>query len=322
MNLTGKVILLLIFIAIVFYNIQTATAPTRESFDSSEIPINIPALTSVDLYEKNKIPGVQCDTLYYGSQFLTDSNDLFQARYCLQFKHPDAGTADYDYATRFKEHLTRRMGVYIQAAPLETFETDSLRHLVRNKLFYFKLSNNNERPIQGPVFAILTQAPYMIDDRGDVISHQPFNRDDYSYAAPAFAVARTEDTPPKRGLRMYIHLVYLMYDTNRKVVDTNATSFDFASYFMEKMQAIQALKVDKNLCGIRCIGDGIRGLLCGCVNQSQPYLSRCLGTTENTPAALQNENQLTDYMMMYRIQESASQVSGLFSATYFEDVKV
>jgi hypothetical protein len=105
-------------------------------------------------------------------------------------------------------------------------------------------------------------------------------------------------------------------------VDTEASGFDFASYFNGKMAAIKGLKVDNSLCHTRCIGDGIRGLICGCVNQTAPYLSRCLGTSENTPAALQNTNQLTDYMMLYRIQENASQVADLFSATYFEDVKV
>jgi hypothetical protein len=317
MNLTGQVILVLLFIAIVFYNFRQA-ARVPEAFSATDI--NIQSLTSVDLYQKNK--GAMCDTLYYGSQFLTDANDLFQARYCLNFKDPKATEMDYDYMTRFKDYLTEQMGVYIQSAPLETFETDSLRQLVRNKLFYFKLSNgDDERPIQGPVFAVITQAPYMIDDKGDVIYHQPFNRDDYSFA-PAFAVGRPEDTPPKNGLRIYVHLVYLMYNTKREVVDTKATTFDFKDYFTEKMAAIRGLKVDNSLCNIRCIGDGIRGLICGCVNQTKPYLSRCLGTDENTPAALQNTNQLTDYMMLYRIQENASQVADLFSATYFEDVKI
>lgn len=335
MNLTGQVILLLFFTAIVFYNIQSGlrasqapqASPTREPFETTlPISISIPALNSMDILQKN--PAAQCDTLYYGSPFLADSNDLLQARYCLQFKHPDASTDTYDYAARFKETLTRDMGVFVQSAPLEAFETESLRDLIRKKLFYFKLANrkdeeDDELPIQGPVFAIITQAPYMLDDKGDVIYHQPFNREDYPYA-PAFAVARATDTPPKRGLRMYLHLVYLMYQPDRTVVDITAPSFDFADYFNRKMRPIQSLKVAKSLCGIRCAGEGIRGLLCGCVNQTTPYLSRCLGNNDSIPSGdiRQNDNQLTDYMMLYRIQESSSQVRDLFSATYFEDVKV
>jgi hypothetical protein len=312
MNRLGIIVLSMLFALLVVFNFYTTETFTTD--------ISLPQITSVDVYEKN--PSIQCDTLYYGSPFLTDSNDLFQARYCLQYKDSQALNPNYSYMDRFHRYLTQKMGVYIQSAPLETFDTDALRRLIRDKLFYFKLSNTaDENPIQGPVFAVITQAPYYIDDQGGVIYHQPFNKDDYSYA-PTLTVQQPDLTPPRDGLRIYAHLIYLMYKPDRSVVNISANDFDFKTYFKNKTSPLKALQTNNNMCRIRCVGDGIRGLLCGCVNQSQPYLSRCLGTTDDTPAGLQNTNQLTDYMMLYRINESASQVSGLFSETYFEDVKI
>lgn len=319
MNLTGQVILLLFFIAIVFYNIRHANQSNqKESFATMPINVPIDSITSTDIYEKNK--GIMCDTLYYGSDFLTDRTDLFQARYCLKYVDPLVDDSNYDYAERFKSYLTNTMNVYVQSFQMDTMEMESIRANIQTKLFYFKMANANESAIQGPVYAILTQAPYLLDDDGDVIYHQPFNRSDYPTHTPTFAVANKDKVPPVNGIRVYVHLVYMMYDKNHVSVNTTANTFDFKNYYNQKMATIKNLKVDSNLCNIKCIGDG--GLLCGCVNQTKPYESHCLGPLANQAPALQNNNKFTDYMMMYRINERAPKISYLFATTYFEDVKI
>jgi len=322
MNLTGKVILILFFIAIVFYNIRhsqyLANVDSKEPFVASTIDVPIDRITSTDIYEKNK--GIMCDTLYYGSDFLTDINDTFQARYCLKYVDATAEQPNYDYAERFKQFLSNGMNVYVQSQQMDTMEMDSIRANIQTKLLYFKLANSNVAPVQGPVYAILTQAPYMLDDTGDVIYHQPFNRSDYPTNTPTFAVANKDKVPPVNGIRVYLHLVYLMYDRNRTPVNATASTFNFNQYYTQKMATLQGLKVDSNLCNIKCIGDG--GLLCGCVNQTKPYESHCLGPLAGQAPVLQNTNKFSDYMMLYRINERASRISNLFSSTYFEDVKI
>lgn len=321
MELTGKVILSLFFIAIVFYNLRHARARSRsESFAVIDVPID--SITSTDIYEKNK--NVMCDTLYYGADFLTDSNDIFQARYCLKYQDPNVHNANYDYASAFKNYLQVRaanpMDAYIQAFQMDTMEMESIRKAIQTKLFYFMMANDKEAPVQGPVYAVLTQAPYLLDDDGDVIYHQPFNRADYPMQTPFFAVANRDNVPPTNGVRVYVHLIYLMYDRNRTPIDATRDEFDFNHHYTTQMRALQALRTDHSLCNIKCMNDG--GLLCGCVNQAKPYESHCLGVNPTVTPQPQNTNQFTDYMMLYRIQEKAASISPLFSTLLFEDVKI
>lgn len=317
MDLTGKVILILFFIAIVFYNLRHGRAAyALEPF--APIDVSIDSITATDIYQKNK--SEMCDTLYYGADFLTDANDIFQARYCLKYTDPKIHDSTYDYATAFKTFLQNASDVYVQAFQMDTMEMESIRKAIQTKLFYFMMANPKEAPVQGPVYAVLTQAPYLLDDDGDIIYHQPFNRDDYPMQTPTFAVANRDNVPPTNGIRVYVHLIYLMYNKNRAPVDATSPTFNFNQHYTTIMAPIKRLKVDHTLCNIKCINDG--GLLCGCVNQTKPYESHCLGVNPTVTPQPQNTNQFTDYMMLYRIQEKASSISPLFSQLYFEDIKI
>ena len=175
-----------------------------EKFTSFPVEVWNTEITSTNTYVRN--PSILCPTLRYASTFLGDSEDIFQMRYCLEKKHDAERTDGYKHSI---ENMLYGLDMYVQVIEKDTTQLSTLRKDVERVLFNF----NQGRKIQGPIFAILTQAPYYIDDNDQLIYHQPFNKEEYRYSPHL-----PHKPLPTNGLRVTLHLLFPMYTKNRTLI--------------------------------------------------------------------------------------------------------
>jgi len=120
--------------------------------------------------------------------------------------------------------------------------------------------------IKGPIYAMLSQAPFMRDEKGNVISVQ-YNIVDYNQS-PVNVMKKGDDT----NVRLFISvtLYFTRYFKNRQ---ERSNPYDLkgvlSGYISRKPQ-----------CYLSCFND-IDNKFCGCINQTSPYVSKCVGTPAN-----------------------------------------
>lgn len=275
-----------------------------------------------------------CDTMYYAGSMLSDSNDVLHPRWCLRWNPTNsADMTAHDYLTSLKAYLQADGGIggaegtmYVDTIFMDADDMEPMYETIQKRLFYFAANTREAgtaaeapltpKPIQGPVYVILGQAPYYLDEYGDTIHHQPFQRQAYGMNPTL-----PQTLPPKAGLRIYAHLLFPMYKKDKTKINSQTPGFDFNQHYKNKLRRVKGLKVDANMCKIKCLNSS--SLLCGCVNQNEPYRSRCMAeNTDTGVGSLQNKNVFADHCMLYRINENARRMSPLFSKIYFEDIKI
>lgn len=248
--------------------------------------------------------------MYYGGSMLADADDVLHPRWCLRLNPTDsADMSAHDYFSALQRTL-ENSNLYVESFKIDTDDIHQVYKEIHKRLFYFAVNRENPKPVQGPVYVVLAQAPYFKDKYGETIHHQPFSRTEYGMNPML-----PNEIPPRHGLRIYTHMIFPMYDTQKQVIDTEVPSFDFKRHYTATMEILNELKVDANMCRLNCL-DSTTGLLCGCVNQNEPYVSRCMATNS------QNDNVFADHAMLYRINENSRKISSLFSTTYYEDIKI
>jgi hypothetical protein len=352
-----QAIIILLFTILLIYNLREITV--FEKFTSS-IPVSFPInvwnteITSTNVYNKNA--SLMCETLRYASNYLGDSNDIFQMRYCLEKKH----NADLtDGHAKVIEEMVGSLDMYVQTIHKDTTQMSTLREDVERLLFNFKQG----RKVQGPVFAILAQAPYYIDNKDVLIHHQPFNKKEYLYSPTL-----PHKVLPYNGIRITMHLLFPMYRKDKTLVkiatDETRKQMMASLYSQENVnELVRTLYADtsnrfKTETAIeaevkRRIQESLRefdsntfkshlisrlqpiqqyksnsdmckihcigdtGLLCGCKNQNAPYTSRCMGRLNATD--MQNTDY-HDYMIFYRLNEKSEKLKRYFTFSYYEDV--
>lgn len=359
-----QVICVILFIILVLYNLKGSPIDmffghVWERFTVPSVPSEVwnTEITSTNIYDKN--PSLMCDTLRYASKFLGDGNDTLQIRYCIETamnRYDDY----HDRHLRIVEDLFGNMDMYIQTIEKETTNMTTIRKDIERALFNFKAG----RKVQGPVFALVSQAPYYVDNGQQLIYHQPFNREQYRYAPTLHDKSALRPT----GVQVAVHLCFVMYDNNKTLITLTSdeerqqhindtytensvrtlvgnlmkdpsnkystqekldaelqrhmkstlVQLDgarFKDHLKSRLAPIKNLKSNSNMCKIHCIGD--TGLLCGCMNQNEPYMSRCMG--KKNPYDSQNTDY-HDYIVFYRVNEHANKLKRYFTGLYYEDV--
>lgn len=291
-----QLLLIIAFVILLVYNAKPQLL-TNIGEGFTNYIVNNTHISSSDVYNKN--PGAMCDTMYYASRFLGDSDDTFQTRYCMSI--PDN---NMNYTEALKDILDKGEFAY-DTITKNIFNMNEIRKDVERLLFNFQKG----RKIQGPVFAIFTQAPYYLDKKGYVIYHQPYNQLEYTLK-PQYEF----QNPPQSGMKVVLHLIYPMY-TKKRERYTDIT--DIRNHLMKQVSPFQELKTRNDLCRIHCVGD--QGMMCGCLNTDTPYPSRCLG--KETPNDTQ-DTQYTNYMMMYRVNEQSTKIRKYFTNKYIEDTRL
>lgn len=291
-----QVLIILAFVTLLLYNAKPELfLRIKEGFNNYTVTNT--HISSSDIYNKN--PGAMCDTMFYASRYLGDSDDIFQTRYCMSI--PDN---QLNYMDAMKGILDNENFAY-DTISKNIFSMNDIRKDIERLFFNFQRG----KKIQGPVFAIFTQAPYYLDKKGNVIYHQPYNQLEYTLK-PQYEFQH----PPKGGMLVIMHLIYPMYDKNRERI-LNIT--DIRNHLLKQIEPFQKLKTRNDLCRIHCIGDS--GMMCGCVNTDTPYPSRCLG--KESPDDTQNKGYI-NYMMMYRVNEHSTKMNKYFTNNYIEDSRL
>jgi PBP1b-binding outer membrane lipoprotein LpoB len=312
------IVAVIVFMILIGMNLQIAP---KEHFAAAPAPttsttIQDGSIQSMDLYLNNK--SLMCDTMYYAGSMLSDAKSLLHPRWCLRWNPTQSAQMDaHDYLNTLATEL-ESTNMYVESFSIDSDDMEPVFVAIQKKLFYFAVNRETPKSIQGPVFIVMGQAPYYTDIYGDVIHHQPFQRDAYGMNPTL-----PQQAPPQGGLRLYIHIVFPMYDKNKKAIDVSASAFDFKNHYKSKMVPLKALKIDDAMCRIKCLNSS--GLLCGCVNQNAPYKSRCMADDPSITASSvtpQNKNVFADHSMLYRINENSPRVSPIFSKTYYEDIKI
>lgn len=202
-----QVIIMILFLILLIHNLYKS--PVAEKFTGiipTPFPINVwnTEITSTNVYDKN--PAILCDTLKYASTYLGDSDDVFQVRYCLEKQHNAELTNGH---AKVIEDMLSGLDMYVLSIDKDTTQMSTLRTDIERLLFNFKQG----RKVQGPVFAILTQAPYYIDDNDTLIYHQPFNKEEYR-----FSPTLPHKVIPYNGLRITMHLLFPMYKKDKSPI--------------------------------------------------------------------------------------------------------
>jgi len=290
-----KILIVVLFVVCLIYNVAPRDfwSELTENFGFQVDNTNILSST---VYDKNK--GAMCDTMNYGASFLTDSNDILSTRFCMGYKDPNINFE------KTMDDSMKTSSMFIDKITKETMNLDSLRIDIERKLFDFKKGQK----VQGPVYAMISQAPYYTDKQGDVIFHQPFNKNEY-LQAPNYEF----QSPPKNGLYVIVYLLYPMYDKAKQRI----TITNFKDHLLEQMKPYHDQKTHGDMCKIHCIGD--TGLFCGCLNTNSPYSSRCLGPVDETDT---QNTAYTTYTMMYRVNESSKKMKPYFTKQNVNDVSI
>lgn len=206
-----QIVVILLFILLLIYNLREVSfkesfgtifpsRPSDEALDVWDIQIS-----STSVYDKT--PTHLCDTLRYASKYLGDSDDVFQIRYCLE-KEINTETLDEQHQTVL-DSMIGSLDMYTQTIVKDTFDMKMIRRDIERALFNFKQG----RKVQGPVFAIVTQAPYYIDDNGVTIYQQPFNKLEYRLSPTL-----PHKYLPADGIRLIVHLLFPMYNRNKEQI--------------------------------------------------------------------------------------------------------
>lgn len=131
-------------------------------------------------------------------------------------------------------------------------------------------NKNKGQKFDDPAYVLISQSPFMRDDKGNVIAMQ-FNTSEYNYQ-PINYTRTGASTKDARPLYFFIQIILTKY-TNNYDKRRNNQSFDLKLFLFPLLSKSAQ-------CYISCIGDTTNSF-CGCMNRdavagdNQSYASKC-----------------------------------------------
>lgn len=248
----------------------------KETFIGEEVEIykkNKPVDNS-NIVESNKLKDIRKAENNYINDIYVDKmygldNDLIITDRCIKMKlegNPD----------NFKKNLNNKLDKL--SFPYRMHETytydysDLEAHIIQQiKEFY---SQHNLEIINGPIYVLLFQAPYLrdIDSKCNVINKNVQYNDYYKkYNDISYNVEKNNCNLPIDIRKTYV-LMYILFPTYNKKGQFVYQNWDNIKCNMSDL--LKYFQHDKG-CFIKCKGSNNK--ICGCLNTDTPYKARCTG---------------------------------------------
>ena len=216
--------------------------------------------TSKSLYQ---LGSAKNDAQFYRSlreraPLLDDRDDLLTMNRCMTMKY--VNDANWNSSIR---KVAADADIFVDLAEVTTSDFQVVRARIVDSM-QKRVDANAGVQLPGPVYVMLGQAPYYRDAEGRTISVQ-FNADTYGMD---YYNREAQGSPPTIVVKVAVIFPMLThkgaYAPNRKWSDVVC-----------KLGWLLKSRSKETGCFLTCPGD--RTMFCGCLNQSSPYESRCLG---------------------------------------------
>lgn len=242
-----------------------------------------------------------------------DDTDVMFLRSCVMMRDTDE-----DMYPRMEKMLKSSVKYFVQPFEFRTKHFNDVRNRIKEELGLF--GNQVGGTIQGPVFALVFQAPYYrdFDSANQTIHIQPYNIHEYQFR-PYLLHGRDEKDEKKNfvGNLMIVYMIYPMYTQAKQkmVVDPAGVEKYVAgclNWFLKQSS------LTETVCKMRCPSDSMS--FCGCMNTREskgaPYTSVCLGPKDKDDF---QKSTFVNYGILYRINEQNAMLKQHFSSTYIHD---
>ena len=264
-------------------------------------------------------PSIFCDYQTMFEMSGADSRGPLLYRTCMGIKDPNR-----DYEKRMDAYI-KTLGYLINKQTIRTNDTKDVIERIAATLETIRASNGPHHKLQGPVYAMIFQAPFYRDLRTGIpgnhseIAIQPFNVMEYKYSASVILRNMVEGASihsmdaPNPGLFFLVYLVCPMYDPTNRFRDLSKASRGQSinaclKYFLDNT-------TNEALCKVKCAKSDV--LRCGCLNRKVPYAATCLGPNAKDD---RQKTNIISYSIMYRINERDARMSNLFEeSAYYQD---
>lgn len=238
---------------------------------------------------------------------------------CLKFKIEGSDLKEFD---RNIELLFKNVVFPVKKDSFEIthfaeVETRIMQHLQR---FY---SQNNLKQLNGPIYALIFQAPYLrvIDNdcnvrpltvQYNIKAYQntsysiTYEQDGLEQSTETKCIGRTNEIN-RQKVRILLYLLFPTYNKSNQFVYRN----------WENIQCNMRNLIDKRSnegpCFMKCYEQG-DNKTCGCLNQTEPYEATCLSDDKN-------DRTLYNYGNLYLInsEEASRRVNGILGTSFFGD---
>lgn len=168
------------------------------------------------------------------------------------------------------------------------------------------ISKNKGRPIKGDVYVLLSQAPYLRDDKGNVLSVQ-YNISGYDYNPVNVMKAGSNVKDVEKPVFIFYVMFFVNYTGSLEY--TKQPSLDI-------VKKISKNQVNKEQCYIKCQGD-TTDTYCGCLNfkawkgAPKSYDSVCSSTPlpDGNGMVDSKKNVLSDFVILYKINRLSSVIA-------------
>lgn len=238
--------------------------------------------SSRTLYQKSTNFDQDIKTMF---STLSDNGDMLIMSGCYQ------GLPTLDGTTRMTpDCLERSVRMY-------TASFNDVRVRIISELQDMKSKNKNQK-FDDPAYVIISQAPYMRDEKGNVIAMQ-FTTSEYNYEPINFTKVGASANDANRPLYFFIHIILTKHYQNYE--KRSGTPFDLKlSMFPYLSKSAQ--------CFISCIGDTTDSF-CGCLNRdvvlndNKSYASKCSSVPNAAwgPKPDIKKNVEADFSVMYAL---------------------
>ena len=241
---------------------------------------------------------------------MTDDKDILSLRSCVMIKDPNE-----DLYPLMEKLMKKYNKYYIEKIEIQTKEFNDVRVRIQESLYMF--ANQVGGRIQGPVFALIFQAPYYRDlnAQNPVIHLQPFNAHEYQFRPMLMTgdAKNAETESMYKGNLMQVFLFFPMYTPTKQPFGTDMSESDQEKYVNGCLAwFLKQSKLTETICRMRCPSDP--STFCGCINtrveKGAPYTSVCLGPND---ADDYQKSTYVNYGMLYRINEKHAILKTIFN---------
>lgn len=240
-----------------------------------------------------------------------DSKDMLNYRTCIGVADPDA-----DYLERLRDYFSM-VAYYVDEIDVRSNAFGDVTSRIQQSVRQVHMANR-ETKVEGPVYALVFQAPYFRDMRRDipatgrVVHMQPFNVAEFKYMSTGIIHDAGDDifdNKPGEGVAVKIFLLYPLYDKSMRPRFIDAPLKEEAirtcmDYFLNQTTT-------ENLCRIQCLDNA--KFTCGCANRKESsgagYASVCLGPKDKDD---RQKIEKVTYGSVYRVNEETDALLGMF----------